>query len=264
MEFEYCYGPVGSWRLGVSLGVDPVSRPEKICDFNCVYCQIGSVVPLPPSRKNYISSRSLSAELEKMKAPADYVTFSGRGEPTMASNLPGLLSAARKKRSEKMAIITNSSLLADKKVRDQICSFDMVIAKLDAPKEELFREINRPHPSISFDEMVKGLIIFSGMYRQGRLAIQTMFIEENRNCVEEMCSLYAKINPEEVQLNTPTRPCGRKPLDQADMSKITSCVKNCLEGLGKGDIKVISVYEEKRPHVIPLSADSTLKRRGKI
>jgi wyosine [tRNA(Phe)-imidazoG37] synthetase (radical SAM superfamily) len=35
------YGPVPSWRLGRSLGVDPVSTPSKTCSFDCIYCQLG-------------------------------------------------------------------------------------------------------------------------------------------------------------------------------------------------------------------------------
>jgi wyosine [tRNA(Phe)-imidazoG37] synthetase (radical SAM superfamily) len=43
-NFQYLYGPVSSWRLGVSLGIDPISGPgdPKRCSFNCIYCQRGS------------------------------------------------------------------------------------------------------------------------------------------------------------------------------------------------------------------------------
>ena len=35
------YGPVPSWRLGRSLGVDPLGGGEKRCTFDCLYCQLG-------------------------------------------------------------------------------------------------------------------------------------------------------------------------------------------------------------------------------
>ncbi len=35
------YGPVPSWRLGRSLGVDAVSTLSKTCSFDCIYCQLG-------------------------------------------------------------------------------------------------------------------------------------------------------------------------------------------------------------------------------
>jgi len=34
------YGPVASWRLGKSLGVDLICSPKKICSFDCIYCQL--------------------------------------------------------------------------------------------------------------------------------------------------------------------------------------------------------------------------------
>ncbi|MCS7103927.1 MAG: radical SAM protein, partial [Candidatus Korarchaeum sp.] len=32
---EVVYGPVPSWRLGRSLGVDPLGVEEKRCSFDC-------------------------------------------------------------------------------------------------------------------------------------------------------------------------------------------------------------------------------------
>jgi len=34
------YGPIASWRLGRSLGVDLICQEEKICSFDCIYCQL--------------------------------------------------------------------------------------------------------------------------------------------------------------------------------------------------------------------------------
>jgi len=35
------YGPVPSWRLGRSLGIDLLSTKGKTCSFDCIYCQLG-------------------------------------------------------------------------------------------------------------------------------------------------------------------------------------------------------------------------------
>ena len=34
------YGPIASWRLGRSLGVDLINQSHKICSFDCIYCQL--------------------------------------------------------------------------------------------------------------------------------------------------------------------------------------------------------------------------------
>ncbi|MHB0995424.1 MAG: radical SAM protein [Elusimicrobiales bacterium] len=262
-DYKYCYGPVGSWRLGVSLGVDPISQAEKVCDFDCVYCQLGHRAPRQPGRAVYLSPGDLGAELETIKAPADYITFSGRGEPTLAANLNDLRLECARHRPEKTAVITNASLIYSEEVRRELAGFDFVLAKLDAPDMELFREINRPADGISFGEILKGLILFS-KGRRGRLAIQTMLIDLNKASAPELAALYARIEPDEVQLNTPLRPCAQKPLSRAEVELACQLVKAELKRLGKSGIKVISVYSEKHPEVAPVSAPDTMKRRGKV
>ena len=85
----YVYGPVPSWRLGRSLGIDLLSVREKTCPFDCIYCQLGRTVNKQIRREKFIDLRLLQAELEtiKDKVRADYATFSGTGEPTLVCNL---------------------------------------------------------------------------------------------------------------------------------------------------------------------------------
>lgn len=261
--FKYCFGPVGSWRLGVSLGIDPVSRPEKICDFDCVYCQVGQAAAVTPCRVVYVRPEDLAAELAAFEAPADYVTFSGRGEPTLAANLPELLAECGRHRTEKTAILTNASLIYSEKIREELGAFDFVIAKLDAPDAELFREINRPAADVCFDEIVKGLTLFSRGSRN-RLAIQTMLTARNKARVLDLAALYAAIVPDEIQLNTPLRPCAEKPLSRAEMDLAALIVSEELRRLNSGGIKVLNVYGQKAPKPVPLSSADTLRRRGKL
>lgn len=262
-DYKYCYGPVGSWRLGISLGVDPVSQAEKVCNFDCVYCQLGHRAPRQPGRAVYLLPGDLGAELEAIKAPADFITFSGRGEPTLAANLTELRLECARCRPEKTAVITNSALMYSARVREELASFDFVLAKLDAPDEALFNAINRPGPGVYFKEVVKGLVLFSKGSR-GRLAIQTMLIGANKGRAKELARLYSEIRPDEVQLNTPLRPCAEKPLFRAEVEAAAAEVETELARLGAGDIKVITVYGQKAPAVKPVSAPDTLRRRGKV
>ena len=254
---------MGSWRLGVSLGIDPVSQPEKVCNFDCVYCQLGHRLPCQPGRSVYVMPEDLGEELERIKAPADYLTFSGRGEPTMAANLTELRLECSRRRPEKIAVITNSGLMYSAKVREQLASFDFVVAKLDAPDGALFDAINRPGPGVYFREVVSGLVLFSKGCR-GRLAIQTMLIGANKGRARDLARLYAEIGPDEVELNTPLRPCAEKPLPQPELEAISAEVSAELARLGAGKIKVVDVYRAGHPKVTPVSAPETLRRRGKI
>jgi wyosine [tRNA(Phe)-imidazoG37] synthetase (radical SAM superfamily) len=205
----------------------------------------------------------LGAELEALKAPADYLTFSGRGEPTMALNLKELLLECGRHRPEKTAIITNASLIYSEKIREELSAFDFVIAKMDAPNPELFKEINRPASGISFREIVKGLVLFSKRKR-GRLAIQTMLLNRNKDSARDFAALYARISPDEVQLNTPLRPCAEKPISETEMAAFSVQLGKELKKTKTIGIKIVTVYEQTAPDVVPVSAPSTLKRRGKV
>ena len=56
MELKYIYGPVSSWRLGRSLGVDLISTKKKVCSFDCVYCQLGHTGGPSKERKVYVET----------------------------------------------------------------------------------------------------------------------------------------------------------------------------------------------------------------
>jgi len=49
------YGPVPSWRLGRSLGIDLLSTKGKTCSFDCIYCQLGKTVHSLTERRQFVS-----------------------------------------------------------------------------------------------------------------------------------------------------------------------------------------------------------------
>ena len=61
-------------------------------------------------------------------------------------------------------------------VRAQLMKADVVIPSLDAGDEVRFRAINRPHPQISFDQMVNGLMEFRREYK-GQYWLEVFLLE---------------------------------------------------------------------------------------
>lgn len=253
-KYRYIYGPVSSWRLGSSLGVDPISREEKICTFDCVYCQIGATKRSSSKREIFIPTDEIIKEIKSLPAlEIDYITLSGRGEPTLAGNLSEIIKEIRKIRKEKIAIITNSSLIDRKDVQEDLRLAGLVMLKLDAHVPELFIKINKPINGIIFDKVLKGIKEFRSGYK-GKLALQVMFIEENRSYARDIARLAKDIAPDEVQLNTPLRPCAVKPLSRKEMEAIKEHFK---------DMDVICVYDAETKKVDSISKKDTLRRRGK-
>jgi len=254
--FKYIYGPVPSWRLGSSLGVDLLSQEGKICSFDCIYCQLGKTHIYSRERKIYIPEDLIKKEIDLLPEDMDidYITFSGRGEPTLALNLGKTIKIVKNTRKEKIAVITNSTLLHNKDVQEELFDADFVIAKLDADSEDIFLKINKPVRGITLDSVILGLKDFKKRFK-GKLAIQIMFIRENTDYAQRIAKLAREINPDEVQINTPTRPCGAEALNIDSLLKI----KEYFSGLN-----TISVYETRKKDVKPISHENTIKRRGKF
>ena len=60
------YGPVSSWRLGKSLGIDLICSEKKICSFDCIYCQLGKQSNKTTNRKDFISIDKMKNEVDKI------------------------------------------------------------------------------------------------------------------------------------------------------------------------------------------------------
>ena len=246
------YGPVASWRLGRSLGVDLICKPEKICSFNCTYCQLEEEKPTI-KRNTFISINKVEEELKNAlkKATPDVITLSGMGEPTLAKNMDETIQLIRKLTKIPLAILTNSTMMYDKEVQENLHKLDIIVAKLDAPNGELFRRINRPAAGITFEKTITGIKETRKDFK-GKFAIQTMFVEENKGYAEEIAALARDIQPDEVQINTPLRPCKVKPLSKEELDKI----EKAFTGLN-----TLSVYHTPKPMTDPLDKMELIRRR---
>jgi wyosine [tRNA(Phe)-imidazoG37] synthetase (radical SAM superfamily) len=206
--------------------------------------------------REFISLEQLTSEIELLNPiKADYATFSGMGEPTLASNLGEAIELARSILDLPIAVLTNSSLMFREDVRQQLAHADTVVAKLDVPNEELFAMVNRPAPGLHFNRIKDGIRLFRRKYR-GKLALQIMFIEANKDYASEIATLARQISPDEVQIDTPLRPSKVKPLPRENIASIREKFNNLRN--------VITVCEAPKPEVRPLDLVETLRRRPNL
>ncbi|MFH1387494.1 MAG: radical SAM protein [bacterium] len=248
---KHIYGPVPSWRLGRSLGIDLVSG-EKSCPFDCIYCQLGKTIRHIIKRQVFVPTAELVKELETLpRMGIDYITFSGTGEPTLALNLGEVIDQIKGRFSKPVAVLTNSSLLHDPQVRRELGRADRIIAKLDAPNEKIFRIINQPTNGITFYMILEGIRRFIEEY-PGKLALQIMFVPQNKDHAADLANLAKQINPVEVEINTPLRPCPIKPLSPKELSKIKELFK---------PLKAYSAYDVVRPETKSMDEVETRRRR---
>ncbi|MDB5098354.1 MAG: Radical domain protein [Cyanobacteria bacterium RYN_339] len=199
------YGPVRSWRVGQSLGVDLLFK-TSICSFRCIYCQLGKIEDHTAKRDIYVSTEKVMADLEESNwREADIITFSGSGEPTLAANLPEVIHAIKARTGKPVMVLTNATMLNDPQVRLDLLEADKVFCKLDAADDRMLQLIDRPVPGVTVRSIVDGIKALRAEFK-GYLAIQAMFMPQNTKDVEAFAGLLNEIKPDEVQLNTPLRP----------------------------------------------------------
>lgn len=200
------YGPVKSWRLGLSLGVDLLCV-DSICSFECVYCQLGKINRLTEKREVFVSTEKILNDLCKSGwQKADVITFSGSGEPTLAKNLGEVIRKIKNKTRKPIVVLTNSTLLHKKEVRKELLKADKIFCKVDAWSDGILQKIDRPVSGISLESIITGICDLRREFR-GFLAIQTMILRSpNEFEIEKLAEIYRLIKPDEVQLNLPSRP----------------------------------------------------------
>lgn len=206
----YVFGPVPSRRLGRSLGIDLV--PLKTCTYDCIYCQLGRTTNRTICRKPYVSGKTVVRQLEEklssLSVKPDYVTFSGSGEPTLNSELGWVIEQIKGLTKIPIAVLTNGSLLNLESVRRALREADLVIPSLDAGNAQLFQMINRPHPSLNFSQVLRGMEEFRKEFG-GAIWLEIMFcggMNDERKEILRIRDLIRKIRPDRVQLNTVYRP----------------------------------------------------------
>ena len=208
IEVSTIYGPVESWRLGRSLGVDLLCITSA-CSLRCVYCQLGRINLHATERRVFVETRRVLADLGRSRwRAADVVTFSGSGEPTLAANLGECVAGVKALTAKPVAVLTNATLLEDPQVRRDLARADRVSCKLDAADEETFKRVGRPAQGLTLARVVSGIKLLRAEF-PGKLDVQIMLTPLNLSRPEEFARILAGIGPDEVHLNAPTRPAPR-------------------------------------------------------
>jgi wyosine [tRNA(Phe)-imidazoG37] synthetase (radical SAM superfamily) len=216
------FGPVKSRRLGVSLGINLLPGNKKVCNFNCIYCECGWS-PAGEPKGGYLPRReevseALDNRLQEMKANVqvpDVITFAGNGEPTLHPDFPDIIDDTIKIRNKhfpgaKIAVLSNSTTIANPIIKDALLKVDMNILKLDSAFDLTVHIHNQPGVNVKVEELIENLKKFNG-----NLIIQTLFLKgtykgkviDNTTSEEVNAWLEAieKIRPSEVMIYTFSR-----------------------------------------------------------
>ncbi len=198
-DFTFVYPVISRRSGGLSIGIN--LNPDKVCNFDCVYCEVDRRIP------GKVSNVDLAQMRDELKAMIHFardgglgrepkfnelppfltrnikdIAFSGDGEPTMIANFAECVQAvADIKRAEgldktKIVLISDAAGLDKADVRRGLDIMDAnngeVWGKLDAGTEDYFKLVNRTN--IRFDRILKNLLETA---RTRPIVIQSLFLK---------------------------------------------------------------------------------------
>jgi wyosine [tRNA(Phe)-imidazoG37] synthetase (radical SAM superfamily) len=129
------------------------------------------------------------------------------GEPTLNANLAKDISLLREF-GYKIAVLTNSSVIWNDKVQEDLMFADYVSIKIDTVNEGTWQTINRPHSRLRFQTILDGIERFSKSY-QGILTTETMLVKDINDSLQEVEAIgtfLKKIKRNKSYFAIPTRP----------------------------------------------------------
>ncbi len=237
-NFKYIKGPVYSRRLGKSLGIDLLSK--NICSEDCIYCECGSTEILTLTRKEYVPTVKVIEELQqklKSKPQCKYITFSGRGEPTLHSEIGVIINFLAENYPEyNIAVLTNSTLLHRNSVQKELRNADLIVPSLDASTKKTFNKICRPVKEVEFSDLKQGIIDFSINF-SGEIFLEILLLtnyNDSREEIEGFKKLIKKIDPDRVDLNSLDRP----PVEKDQVKKISREIMEKVRKELPGKVKI--------------------------
>ncbi|MFK7777543.1 MAG: radical SAM protein [Gimesia sp.] len=200
-ENRFVYPVLSRRSKGISIGIN--LNPDKICNFDCIYCQVDR---RDESETRFVEFDQLISELDHMlnfvisgeifhdekfsSVPQalrrlNDIAFSGDGEPTTYRNFDKIVRkvADLKKKYQadqvKMVLITNASMFQRNSTQNALKILDEnqgeIWAKLDAGTEDYFKKIDRS--KIRFQQILDNISLVA---IQRPIVIQSLFMLVNQ------------------------------------------------------------------------------------
>lgn len=197
-DLVYVYPVISRRSRGLSIGVN--LNPDKVCNFDCIYCEVDRRRPGRADRVDLAVIREELTELVRMAKSGALagvghfreageltkeirdIAFSGDGEPTMVPNFHACVECVVGVKMDeqlgqtKIVLITDAAGLDKSDVRAGLSLMDHhdgeIWGKLDAGTEGYYRMVNRSH--IRFDRILANLLLTA---KERPIVIQSLFLK---------------------------------------------------------------------------------------
>jgi wyosine [tRNA(Phe)-imidazoG37] synthetase (radical SAM superfamily) len=236
------YGPVHSRRLGQSLGIDLLPPRSKLCELDCCYCDCGFTTGRA-ARDRWPSpdevGQALRRALERSGTVPNWITLSGRGEPTLHPRFAVAVDRVLAARdalapTARVAILSNGIAAAAPSIRDALRRLDTRIMKLD------------PGPA----ERVNGTLVDAERIARSYQALAPMTVQamvvqgpgwdgSSDASLAAWLPLVVVAQPEAVQLTTMSRPPADSRVTNVPRERLQRMAAAIAEALPRAIVRIV-------------------------
>jgi len=217
-DFAFVYPVISRRSRGLSIGIN--LNPDKLCNFDCIYCEVDRRVPGRVSRVNlnqiqdelaamihFVRDGGLAKEPKFDELPSFItrnikdIAFSGDGEPTLIHNFAECAQAVAEVKCReglartKIVLVTDAAGLDKADVKHGLEIMDAnhgeVWGKLDAGTEAYFKAVNRT--TVRFDRILKNLCETA---KTRPIVVQSLFLKIRDELMppNELTAYCARLN----------------------------------------------------------------------
>ena len=208
---DVVFGPYDSRRFGRSLGVNPLPKGSRLCNFDCIYCECASGAwPLEWNLRPQFPTPEDVGEALRAAARAftpddlDAITITGNGEPTLSPHLDAIVDIVNSARDRdwpqaRTVILSNGTMCYKPTVSAALAKLDERVIKLDAGSNWILEQINRPAKKLCMTELLRRISMMPD------IVIQSMFVHgpiDNTGPkeIETWTGWLARLKPTAVQI----------------------------------------------------------------
>lgn len=236
------YGPVHSRRLGLSLGIDLLPPRSKLCELDCPYCDCGFTGPRAP-RDRWPSpdevGQALRRALERSATAPDWITLSGRGEPTLHPRFAVVVDRVLAARDAlipavRVAILSNGLAARVPSIRDALRRLDARIMKLDPGPP---RRVNGA--DVDAEQIARSYQALAPMTVQAMVVRGPGWDGSSDAELAAWLPLVVLAQPEAVQLTTLSRPPADSGITNVPRERLQRMAAAIAEALPRAIVRIV-------------------------
>lgn len=175
--------------------------PEKHCNFDCIFCPIGTSKNKVDTQKSFdeidISLAELNKKIDETKA--ELVFINSKGEAFINDKILDIIDFIKNK-GVSVRLLYNGYLLGREEFIKIANKCDEIVGEIKVITEEDFQKIQRPIDGYTLEKYINNMISFNKQYK-GRFIFEVTIIKgynDDEESVKKLKEVIKQISPDKI------------------------------------------------------------------